>query len=424
MTILLIPARSRSVWAWILAGLLVGPVAWRADLNRAQGAEESERGARATRAAELVESLGQAEPRRAWWVLDSRGEVKESREVAALRAELKTLGAEVAVPALTKALDSDDPRVRGRAALTLAEFGPDAREAIPRLIELLAGETDYTPELVAGRALTRLGAVAAPALREAVKHASPRAHWRAVLALGAIRPVEPESAAVLVEALRDSDESTRTSASRMLSKMGEPVVAPLVALLESDTRHECTGACEVAWRLGPLARSALPILRTKTQVLGTYGEYATYAVLAIDVETACRQAATVDSELCGRARWILSQAHWTKGCTDAEADKALDTLRELIRHEDAGVRERAALGLRSTARWANRSVPLLIERLRDSNETNRVRLAAIHALETLGESGHAALPELRRVAASGADEVATAAAQALERLEIPRDGRK
>ena len=51
--------------------------------------------------------------------------------------------AEVAVPALTRALEDEDAQVRYNAAYSLACFGTDAADAVPALVKALNDDNRY-----------------------------------------------------------------------------------------------------------------------------------------------------------------------------------------------------------------------------------------------------------------------------------------
>ena len=77
-----------------------------------------------------------------------------------------------AVPLVIDALNSTEVQVRSQAADILADIGPNAARAVPRLISLLKKDTDGHVRAAAAHALGKMrsaGAPAIPALREALK---------------------------------------------------------------------------------------------------------------------------------------------------------------------------------------------------------------------------------------------------------------
>jgi HEAT repeat protein len=82
---------------------------------------------------------------------------------------LSQLGPEArsAVPALVEALKRD-LSVRENAALALGNIGPDAREAVAALIEAL-GDLEWNMRRLAALALGKIGADAAPAVPSLLK---------------------------------------------------------------------------------------------------------------------------------------------------------------------------------------------------------------------------------------------------------------
>ena len=89
--------------------------------------------------------------------------------------------AQSAIPVLTRSLRDQDFYVRERAAYALGKMSPDAKTAIPSLIDLLHNENPsvdlahdkYSPRAAAAWALGAMGAdakAAIPLLREAAEH--------------------------------------------------------------------------------------------------------------------------------------------------------------------------------------------------------------------------------------------------------------
>jgi HEAT repeat protein len=85
-------------------------------------------------------------------------------------AGLSRLGpdARSAMPSLIEALKKDDPPVRRNAALALGEIGPDARDAVPALCEALK-DPEWMVRWQAAQALGRIGPDARQAIPELQK---------------------------------------------------------------------------------------------------------------------------------------------------------------------------------------------------------------------------------------------------------------
>ena len=86
------------------------------------------------------------------------------------------------VLALTELLERNDAQLRQPILHALTKIGPEARPAIPALVEALKEEAPIHTD--AAQALQAIGVEALPALREAVKHKDKNVRSRATLALG------------------------------------------------------------------------------------------------------------------------------------------------------------------------------------------------------------------------------------------------
>src|SRR4051794_8513844 len=73
------------------------------------------------------------------------------------------------VAGLVKKLKGDNPAECLRAAGELEKLGPDARDAVPALVEALKNKNDPALPAAAARALGRVGKAAVPALADALK---------------------------------------------------------------------------------------------------------------------------------------------------------------------------------------------------------------------------------------------------------------
>jgi hypothetical protein len=218
-----------------------------------------------------------------------------------------------------------DSRVRVYAAQALGDLGempvPDAKSAVPTLIELLK-DADSTVRQAAAVALETLyekAKPAIPALKEAVNDKASKVRAAAVSALWIIQGLDAKSAVpVLLQLLKDKDSSVR-----------------------------CTAAV-VLRRIGPKAKSAIPAL---TELLKDK-----------------------DSEV----RWNAIIA-FTMVSSDAKS--AAPVLAQLLKDESEQVRDAAGIALDGMGSDAKSAVPVLKELLKDKDE--KVRQAASHALKKI-----------------------------------------
>lgn len=191
---------------------------------------------------------------------------------------LKELGPEArdAVPALVEALKDDDLHVRtvaaatleplapkeattevipnlmallpahdaasAAAARTLSRFGPEARPAIPALLEMLKAK-DARVRLNAARTLGKIKADAVGAVPDlitmALKDEDPKAREHAAEALGDIGPAASEGVPALIEVvMKDKVARVRRDAARSLGQIGPPAALPAVPALKGLLKDE------------------------------------------------------------------------------------------------------------------------------------------------------------------------------------------
>jgi len=158
--------------------------------------------------------------------------------------------------------DVDGPG-RGLAAQSLGRVGPEARVAVPELIEVA-----FDPRLdVRWRAVWALGRIgpaaasAVPALRRAL--ADPELRWRAAEALGGIGSGAREAVPDLVGLLQDPSSSVRWRAAGALGAIGVPSAAPSLARLVRDPAENVRlAAVEGLLRVSAEATVARPAFLT------------------------------------------------------------------------------------------------------------------------------------------------------------------
>ena len=92
----------------------------------------------------------------------------------------------------------------------LAEIGPDAKDrSLAAALLASMSDADVVVRAAARRAVKRQGAVAVPALTEAMRHQDVKIRQNAVEALGQLAAIAREAAPPLVDALKDPDKLTR-----------------------------------------------------------------------------------------------------------------------------------------------------------------------------------------------------------------------
>lgn len=189
--------------------------------------------------------------------------LRSSNALDRLRAakDLGRLGwlAREALPALVRALDDDDAKVRETAAHAIGGMGP---EALPTLVLMLGHEDKYVRRNAVW-ALGKLGPLARPALADlcqSLKDQDPRTASGAAQALGNMGADGADGVPALAEAMRGTNIVLCRLASKALSQIGLPALATLIAHLQhADPFVRGESALAIGW-MGSAARSAVPFL--------------------------------------------------------------------------------------------------------------------------------------------------------------------
>lgn len=164
-----------------------------------------------------------------------------------------------AMPALVKALHDDDGKVREAAAHAIGLMGP---EALPTLTEMLRHEDKYVRRHAVW-ALGKLGPLARPALPnlcQSLRDVDPRTASGAAQSLGSLGADGADAVNALAEAMRGTNIVLCRLASKALSQIGTPALATLIAHLQhTDPFVRGESALALGW-IGAAARSAVPFL--------------------------------------------------------------------------------------------------------------------------------------------------------------------
>lgn len=164
-----------------------------------------------------------------------------------------------AMPALVTALEDDEGKVRESAAHAIGLMGP---EALPTLIEMLRHDDKYVRRHAVW-ALGKLGPLARSALQDlcqALKDADPRTASGAAQSLGSLGTDGADAVLALAEAMRGTNIVLCRLASKALSQIGTPALATLIAHLQhADPFVRGESALAIGW-MGAAARSAVPFL--------------------------------------------------------------------------------------------------------------------------------------------------------------------
>ncbi|MEQ8787232.1 MAG: HEAT repeat domain-containing protein [Pirellulaceae bacterium] len=279
------------------------------------------------------------------------GKNTETRE--SIAEALIELGADAkqAVPRLIEIIKDPHDDARYTAIWVLEAIGPSAKPAVPALIEIL--KTDNEVErLAAIRALERIGSEASDATPFVIQCLNEDTDGRVRrAAVDFLKAVGPAAIPALTDALASDSDFARTIAGGVLSGIGRPVVPALVKALNHKNKDVRAGAILV------LGRMALDCRRT------------------ID---AVEQASEVDRET---AATVLDDLTAT-----------VPRLRKYLVDRDADVRGEAVLTLGALGSASKSAVAELATILADEKEELQLRIQVVRTLERIGESAVAAVP--------------------------------
>lgn len=172
-------------------------------------------------------------------------------------------------------LGDQDHSLASQAALKLSQMVPQAKRALPALIEALSSLEipESGPEEEEGGS-------------EVSEERNCQSHY--IAAIEALGPAPKNAVPPLSKGLEARDDYTRKLAASALGKMGRaagPAVPRLIALLKREKRADVADAAVVALgRIGHAANSALPLLRLRMAGPGPagYRENIYQAITAIE----------------------------------------------------------------------------------------------------------------------------------------------
>ena len=247
-----------------------------------------------------------------------------------------------AVPALITALDDQDGCQRRRAACVLGAIGAAAKDAIPKLVQLLA---DSHVQSHAMQALAKIGRDATPALAVALGHPDASVREAAAQTLGMLGTEAKEAIPRLSLALQDDESMVRIQAAyaiwRVQQQSNEPV--PVLSVLtlglkdhDRGTRKEsakllgyiCSWRAKGSHEAIPVLIASLndedPVVRSTVVAALSYSDSAEQSLL--------EALTSSDALVRGGAAEALGLSY---------SKTALTTLKDRLQDDDTGVRAAA-----------------------------------------------------------------------------------
>ncbi len=284
-------------------------------------------------------------------------------------------------------LSSEERSVRIEAVKAVARYGPNAPQAVPRLVELIDDEDPIPTYAV--RALARAGpeaGAAVPRLNALIDERADLAE-SAVWALGEMGPAGKDAVAVLCELLRGRAETTMVMATAA-EALGSIRLLP-------ETSVPCLADTVAHYKVPSVQAQAL-------QALGKFGGDAMPAIAV--VKTASNH----------KAPEIRAAARYAKRVI--EGSRALKEWVQLLDSTNDWQRKCAFAALQY---WGARSAPAVPKLTRLAERPSRWQVDAIRTLGAVGREAAQAVPGLISALSSPDNEVRAAAAEALGRIGTP-----
>jgi len=325
---------------------------------------------------------------------------------------------------LIEALEDEDRRVRANSAKALGKLQAGTPEAITALTAALADE-DYSLRTAATRALVEIGKAAVPALAEALGIGNKDVTEHAAQALAGIGPQALDALPPLVKVLSDKSATpvTRSKAAWALGEMGAGAVDAGAALKEVvlDTKADVflRGAAAVALgKVGPKVPGAAEALisvvgvehmrRQAIEGLGSLGP------LPGVVEALITLSKHSEAEIRKAVALALRKMGGAKG--------AIETLMEMLKDPNPGVRYSAVYAIAELGLAAKPAIAALMQSLQD--EDSSVRARAAHALGKIGPVASKAVPALEALLADEDSRVRSSASWAILKItgHLPHSG--
>jgi HEAT repeat protein len=265
-----------------------------------------------------------------------------ARVVAAQRLASFGPKARDAVEGLMAALD-DTPKVRLAAVQALGRIGPDAAPAARVLAGTLVN--DAVDRQIIARAMADIGAPSVPHLQKLLRHENIDVRLAAIDALSRIGPAANTAADELIGLMRGKQEAVRMAAANAVRSVGPgaPESAPVLV--------EFLGASEV------------PIRSAAIETLARMGKPATDAL-----------AGALKSD----EKEVRLYAVDSLGKNKDHPELVLPLLAGALKDRHWGVRQNAAIWLRTFGPAARQALPALFEAFTD--EDSRVPNAAAKAV--------------------------------------------
>lgn len=359
--------------------------------------------------------------------LDTRKSRGRDRRQVVMRAAyaLSRIGSASVTP-LIAAIAQDDIGLRIGGAHALGGLGPQAKDAVPGLIQLLVdGREPIREEVI--QALGLIGPEAGPALVTALTDGDARRRSGAALALAQIEPAYRQAAQPVEQQLaRETEATARAALLTALPKVGaapDRCVALLLPGVTDDnesTRHAALNALLGTWavraaavpKLVTLLKDGKPEVRERAaRALGRMGSDAASALPALLAATRAAGGAQAFADALAQIgpqalpalldalqKGKPEESAWILRALRGFGPPAIPVLNEALKHPSAAVRAAAAGTLGSMGREAADAINPLFVLTEDASP--EVQAASLRALVALRADSNRLKPLLQTALAS------------------------
>jgi HEAT repeat protein len=250
-----------------------------------------------------------------------------------------------AVPLLTTALKDRHESVRVTAIWALGEIGPEAKEAVPALAGLLAKVPVTTQQQVL-QALRKIGPGGIPPLVEVARSTTSPVRLEALRTLELFGPEAREALPTLREILRkDKDVKARAAAASALGGMGADAEAAIPDLLSVLEDKEQAVQAQAATVLVHLAILGIPGVVEKVTAADQGMRWAAPLILTQFGNTPAANVLALIRELKAKDPQVRVKAILALAAFGNAARPAIPALAQDVRDDDEQVRLVAALAL-------------------------------------------------------------------------------
>ena len=161
-----------------------------------------------------------------------------------------------ATPFLIDALEGDQPQVRAEAARALSMVDGDTSKTVPALTKALESDDDEDVLNACSESLGRIGGPAVDALIGTLESHSTAARALAAQSLGVMGEDGRAATSVLVSLLRDSEAEVRTAAAKSLGRVSGGTTEAVQPLVRSLDDEDAAVRAAAAWSLGEFGDKA------------------------------------------------------------------------------------------------------------------------------------------------------------------------